>query len=285
MCPSSFSKSVSNRPNISSSAGPSAAKCLRANASNAAASPSVFAPEARHLPEAPAEPRAAAPHRAQRPCRARAPHRGRRPGGCDAGEPRGPPERCRLHWSPARGAWRAAACETCGRQYMFRDGRCAAKPHSQVDGCSVTGVIGSGARGDAARVCAAPRPRRRADAAPGASRASPGRPSRRGSACSSTMARPTRRGPSPRPPPRATRACACSPPDLGLVGALNAGLAACRGPLVARMDGDDLMHRERLARQLDALERRPDAGGRRDATCGSLRAERSPSGDASTKRG
>jgi glycosyltransferase involved in cell wall biosynthesis len=48
-----------------------------------------------------------------------------------------------------------------------------------------------------------------------------------------------------------------APGRLGLVGALNAGLAACRAPLVARMDGDDLMHRERLARQLDALERDP----------------------------
>jgi glycosyltransferase involved in cell wall biosynthesis len=44
---------------------------------------------------------------------------------------------------------------------------------------------------------------------------------------------------------------------IGLVGALNAGLAACRAPIVARMDGDDLMHRERLAQQLDALARDP----------------------------
>jgi glycosyltransferase involved in cell wall biosynthesis len=39
----------------------------------------------------------------------------------------------------------------------------------------------------------------------------------------------------------------------GLVAALNAGLAACRAPLVARMDADDLMHRERLAAQTAAL--------------------------------
>jgi len=43
----------------------------------------------------------------------------------------------------------------------------------------------------------------------------------------------------------------------GLVEALNAGLAACRGPFVARMDGDDLMRRDRLAAQLAALEAEP----------------------------
>jgi glycosyltransferase involved in cell wall biosynthesis len=36
----------------------------------------------------------------------------------------------------------------------------------------------------------------------------------------------------------------------GLVPALNQGLAACRAPLVARMDGDDVCHPERLAKQL-----------------------------------
>ena len=41
----------------------------------------------------------------------------------------------------------------------------------------------------------------------------------------------------------------------GLIAALNAGLRHCRAPLVARMDADDLMHRERLAWQLDALDR------------------------------
>ena len=43
----------------------------------------------------------------------------------------------------------------------------------------------------------------------------------------------------------------------GLVAALTAGLAACRGALVARMDADDLMHRERLALQRRALEADP----------------------------
>lgn len=39
----------------------------------------------------------------------------------------------------------------------------------------------------------------------------------------------------------------------GLVPALNHGLARCRGSLIARMDGDDLMHRERLSRQVGCL--------------------------------
>ncbi|MCP3979664.1 MAG: glycosyltransferase family 2 protein [bacterium] len=44
----------------------------------------------------------------------------------------------------------------------------------------------------------------------------------------------------------------------GLVATLNAGLEQCRAELVARMDSDDVMHRERLARQLSHLERHPD---------------------------
>jgi glycosyltransferase involved in cell wall biosynthesis len=47
-------------------------------------------------------------------------------------------------------------------------------------------------------------------------------------------------------------------PHRGLVEALNAGLASCRGRVVARMDADDLMHRERLAAQLRALDATPD---------------------------
>jgi glycosyltransferase involved in cell wall biosynthesis len=39
----------------------------------------------------------------------------------------------------------------------------------------------------------------------------------------------------------------------GLVAALQRGLAHCRAPLVARMDADDAMHRERLALQRAAL--------------------------------
>ena len=38
-------------------------------------------------------------------------------------------------------------------------------------------------------------------------------------------------------------------PHEGLVAALNAGAEQCRSPLVARMDADDWMHRDRLALQ------------------------------------
>jgi glycosyltransferase involved in cell wall biosynthesis len=43
-------------------------------------------------------------------------------------------------------------------------------------------------------------------------------------------------------------------PALGLVAALNAGLAAARAPLLARMDADDVAHPERLALQAAQLE-------------------------------
>jgi glycosyltransferase involved in cell wall biosynthesis len=46
-------------------------------------------------------------------------------------------------------------------------------------------------------------------------------------------------------------------PRRGLVEALADGLAACRAPFVARMDADDVMHRERLRAQLAALEADP----------------------------
>jgi hypothetical protein len=42
-------------------------------------------------------------------------------------------------------------------------------------------------------------------------------------------------------------------PRAGLVAALQLGLGHCRAPLVARMDADDWMHRERLAAQAAAL--------------------------------
>lgn len=47
-------------------------------------------------------------------------------------------------------------------------------------------------------------------------------------------------------------------PHRGIVAALNAGLAAARVPLVARMDADDRMAAERLAVQVDAARRHPD---------------------------
>jgi glycosyltransferase involved in cell wall biosynthesis len=46
-------------------------------------------------------------------------------------------------------------------------------------------------------------------------------------------------------------------PHRGLVAALCAGLQRCRGPLVARMDADDVMHPERLAAQAAALDAAP----------------------------
>jgi glycosyltransferase involved in cell wall biosynthesis len=44
-------------------------------------------------------------------------------------------------------------------------------------------------------------------------------------------------------------------PHRGIVAALNTGLQRCRGAFIARMDADDLIHRERLAVQVEALER------------------------------
>ena len=46
-------------------------------------------------------------------------------------------------------------------------------------------------------------------------------------------------------------------PHQGLVPALHSGLAHCRGRFVARMDADDLMHRQRLAMQLRVLAEYP----------------------------
>jgi glycosyltransferase involved in cell wall biosynthesis len=46
-------------------------------------------------------------------------------------------------------------------------------------------------------------------------------------------------------------------PPRGLVAALNAGLAHARGGLLARMDADDVCHRDRLALQVKGLEDDP----------------------------
>jgi cellulose synthase/poly-beta-1,6-N-acetylglucosamine synthase-like glycosyltransferase len=46
----------------------------------------------------------------------------------------------------------------------------------------------------------------------------------------------------------------------GLVAALNSGLAACRAPLLARMDGDDICHPRRLELQAAYLDTHADTG-------------------------
>jgi glycosyltransferase involved in cell wall biosynthesis len=46
----------------------------------------------------------------------------------------------------------------------------------------------------------------------------------------------------------------------GLVAALNAGLGACRAPLLARLDGDDICHPRRLELQAAYLGAHPDIG-------------------------
>jgi glycosyltransferase involved in cell wall biosynthesis len=49
-------------------------------------------------------------------------------------------------------------------------------------------------------------------------------------------------------------------PGRGLVTALNAGLAQCRGLFLARMDGDDVCHPRRLERQAAFLIKNPQVG-------------------------
>jgi glycosyltransferase involved in cell wall biosynthesis len=51
----------------------------------------------------------------------------------------------------------------------------------------------------------------------------------------------------------------------GIIPALNEGLAVCRAPLIARMDADDRAHPDRLAKQVELLEKDPGL-----AVCASL---------------
>lgn len=44
----------------------------------------------------------------------------------------------------------------------------------------------------------------------------------------------------------------------GIIETLNAGLGACSAPLVARMDADDLAHRERLSKQVQFMRSHPE---------------------------
>ena len=53
------------------------------------------------------------------------------------------------------------------------------------------------------------------------------------------------------------RVTVVSTPPRGLVSALATGLERCHGEYVARMDADDVMRRDRLALQVDALDRDP----------------------------
>lgn len=46
----------------------------------------------------------------------------------------------------------------------------------------------------------------------------------------------------------------------GLVSALNQGVAACKAPLIARMDGDDISHPTRLEKQLEIFAKQPETG-------------------------
>lgn len=54
-------------------------------------------------------------------------------------------------------------------------------------------------------------------------------------------------------------------PHSGLVGALNAGLAECRGEFIARMDADDVCHAERLRLQVEFVRAQPEV-----SVCGCL---------------
>ena len=51
-----------------------------------------------------------------------------------------------------------------------------------------------------------------------------------------------------------------SQPPAGLISALNLGLAACRSPVVVRMDGDDVCHPRRLEAQVATLAGQPGVG-------------------------
>lgn len=51
-----------------------------------------------------------------------------------------------------------------------------------------------------------------------------------------------------------------SNPHKGIVEALNSGIAASKGNFIARMDSDDVMYPERIAKQMQALEKNPGLG-------------------------
>jgi GT2 family glycosyltransferase len=47
-------------------------------------------------------------------------------------------------------------------------------------------------------------------------------------------------------------------PHAGIIPALNAGLASCQAPLIARMDADDISHPDRLTKQFTFMKANPD---------------------------
>jgi glycosyltransferase involved in cell wall biosynthesis len=59
---------------------------------------------------------------------------------------------------------------------------------------------------------------------------------------------------------RETRIRVISTPPLGIARALQAGCEASAGDWIARMDGDDSMHPERLRRQMDYTRENPETG-------------------------
>ena len=63
---------------------------------------------------------------------------------------------------------------------------------------------------------------------------------------------------------------------VGLLQALNLGLAACRAPFVARLDADDVCRPQRLERQVSLMQQQPDVG-----VCGT-QVEAFPAGDVAT---
>jgi len=57
---------------------------------------------------------------------------------------------------------------------------------------------------------------------------------------------------------RDSRIRSIQPGRVGLVGALNRGIEEARGPLIARMDADDVMHPDRLRAQAELLDAHPE---------------------------